>query len=69
MQAQHYLPNSKGDSTLTIGGYYTHELVCQHEDWKIPKARLTVTWTTGNRHIFEIARQRVAEGAEGAKRS
>jgi SnoaL-like domain len=69
MSAQHYLPNDKGDSTLTIGGYYTHEMVRTATDWKIRKARLTVTWTTGNRHIFELARQRVADGREGAKRS
>ena len=68
MQAQHYLPNGRGDSTLTIGGYYTHDLVRAETDWKIRKARLTVTWTTGNRHIFELARERFANGLEGAKR-
>jgi 3-phenylpropionate/cinnamic acid dioxygenase small subunit len=69
MSAQHYLPNSMGDSTLLIGGYYTHELVRAATDWKIRKARLTVTWTVGNRHVFELARQRVAEGREGAQRT
>ena len=69
VQAQHYLPNDKGDSTLTIGGYYTHELVRFPTDWKIRKARLTVTWTTGNRHIFELARERVAAGIIGQRRS
>ena len=68
MSAQHFLPNDKGDSTLLIGGYYTHDLVRTPTDWKIRRARLTVTWTTGNRQIFEIARQRVADGNEGAKR-
>jgi 3-phenylpropionate/cinnamic acid dioxygenase small subunit len=69
MSAQHYLPNSMGDSTLLIGGYYTHELIRAATDWKIRKARLTVTWTVGNRHVFELARQRVAEGREGAQRT
>jgi len=69
MSAQHYLPNSMGDSTLLIGGYYTHELVRAATDWKIRKARLTVTWTVGNRHVFELARQRVAEGREEAQRT
>jgi hypothetical protein len=69
MSAQHFLPNDKGDSTLLIGGYYTHDLVRTPTDWKIRKARLTVTWTVGNRHIFELARERVAEGKEGAHRT
>ena len=69
MSAQHYLPNDKGDSTLLIGGYYTHELVRAATDWKIRKARLTVTWTTGNRHVFSLARARVADGHEGERRS
>jgi hypothetical protein len=68
MSAQHYLPNDKGDSTLLIGGYYTHELVRTATDWKIRMARLTVTWTTGNRHVFDLARQRMKDGLEGAKR-
>ncbi|MFN0093656.1 MAG: nuclear transport factor 2 family protein [Dehalococcoidia bacterium] len=68
MSAQHYLPNDKGDSTLTIGGYYTHELVRCPSDWKIRRAKLTVTWTTGNRHIFELARARTAAGNEFPKR-
>ena len=69
MSAQHFLPNDKGDSSLLIGGYYTHDLVRTPTDWKIRKARLTVTWTVGNRHIFELARQRVADGKEGAQRT
>jgi 3-phenylpropionate/cinnamic acid dioxygenase small subunit len=69
MSAQHYLPNAQGDNTLLIGGYYTHDLVRAATDWKIRRARLTVTWTVGNRHIFELARQRVAEGKEGAQRT
>lgn len=69
MSAQHNLPNNQGDNTLLIGGYYTHDLVRTPVDWKIRKARLTVTWTEGNRHIFELARQRVAEGKDGAQRT
>ena len=69
MQAQHYLPNTKGDATLTLGGYYNHEMVRTATDWKIRKVRLTVTWTTGNRSIFELARQRVADGLEGPTRT
>ncbi len=68
VSAQHYLPNNQGDSTLLLGGYYTHELVRAATDWKIRKARLTVTWTTGNRHIFALARKRVEDGLAGPKR-
>ncbi len=72
MQAQHYLPNDQGDNTLTLGGYYTNTLVRGvaddgSDDWRIRRCQLTVTWTTGNRHIFELARARFAamEAGEG----
>ena len=61
MQAQHYLPNEKGDNALTLGGYYTNTLVRTGDGWRIRRCRLTVTWTTGNRHIFELARERYAQ--------
>lgn len=57
MQAQHYLPNNQGDNAYTLGGYYTNTLVRSGDGWKIRKCQLTVTWSTGNRHIFELARQ------------
>lgn len=60
MQAQHYLPNAHGENTLTLGGYYTNTLVRSGESWKIRKCHLTVTWTTGNRYIFELAAKRYA---------
>ena len=60
MQAQHYLPNDKGDSSLTLGGYYTNSLVRTGSGWRIRRCHLTVTWTTGNRHVFELARERYA---------
>lgn len=62
MQAQHYLPNDQGDNTLTLGGYYTNNLVRSGDGWKIRKCKLTVSWTTGNRHIFELASKRAAQG-------
>ena len=60
MQAQHYLPNDEGDNTLTLGGYYTNTLVRVGEGWRIRRCRLTVTWTTGNKHLFALARERWA---------
>lgn len=70
MQAQHFLPNDRGDATLTLGGYYTNALVRTPDGWRIRRCRLTVTWTTGNRHVFELARERYAAmqadgGADG----
>lgn len=65
MQAQHYLPNDKGGSTLTLGGYYTNSLVRIDEGWKIRRCQLSVTWTTGNRHIFELAKDRFNRGIAG----
>jgi len=65
MQAQHYLPNDKGDGTLTLGGFYTNSLVRIDGGWKICRCQLTVTWTTGNRHIFDLAKERVARGIAG----
>ena len=60
MQAQHYLPNDEGDSSLTLGGYYTNSLVRTKDGWRIRRCHLKVTWTTGNRQIFELARARYA---------
>jgi len=64
MQAQHFLPNDKGGNTLTLGGYYTNELVRTAEGWKIRKCKLTVTWTTGNRHVFDLARERYSKTSQ-----
>lgn len=59
VQAQHYLPNDKGDSTQTMGGYYTNRFVRTAAGWKICGCKLTLTWTTGNWHIFALARDRL----------
>ncbi len=68
VQAQHYLPNDKGDGTLTMGGYYTNRFARTPQGWKIRACKLTLTWTTGNWHIFALARERFEE-AEGRKGS
>ncbi|MFC1822105.1 nuclear transport factor 2 family protein [Thermodesulfobacteriota bacterium] len=60
MQAQHYLPNDKGDSSLTLGGYYTNKLVRTDNGWKICNCKLTVTWSTGNRHVFKLAQKQLS---------
>jgi 3-phenylpropionate/cinnamic acid dioxygenase small subunit len=60
VQARHYLPNDKGDSLQTLGGYYTNHFVRTPEGWKIRRCKLTVTWNEGNWHVFELARNRLA---------
>ena len=67
LQAQHYLPNDKGDSLQTMGGYYTNHFIRTPQGWRIKSCKLTLTWNTGNWHVFELARQRLAE-SEGAKK-
>jgi 3-phenylpropionate/cinnamic acid dioxygenase small subunit len=66
VQAQHYLPNDKGESTQTMGGYYTNRFVRTADGWKIRSCKLTVTWNIGNWHIFTLARERVDQ-ADGRK--
>lgn len=58
MYAQHFLPNDKGDNFLWIGGYYTNHVARTPSGWKFSKLKLTVTWTLGNRHIFDLANER-----------
>jgi len=61
MQAQHYLPTDTGGNCFTLGGYYTNTLVRTPQGWKICKCKLTVTWSDGNRGLFEEAARRFSE--------
>ncbi len=40
----------------TVGGYYTNSVVRTDAGWRIARCRLTVTWVTGDRSVFDIAR-------------
>ena len=60
MKAEHFLANDRGDNSIALGGYYTHELTRQPNGWKITKCKLTVTWNRGNRHLFQMAALRAA---------
>ena len=64
MYAQHYLPNDQGDNYLWLGGHYTNQVVRTAEGWKFSRVHLAVTWTTGNRHVFELSRERWASMQE-----
>ena len=66
VQAQHYLPNDRGDSTQTMGGYYTNHFVRTQHGWRIASCKLTLTWNKGNWGIFALARERMKQ-LEAAK--
>ena len=57
MQAQHFLADQPV-THCTLGGYYTNDLVRTDNGWKIEHCQLTVTWSTGDRGLFDVARQR-----------
>jgi 3-phenylpropionate/cinnamic acid dioxygenase small subunit len=61
VQAQHYLPNDQGDSTQTMGGYYTNHFVRTAHGWRIASCKLTLTWNKGNWGIFALARDRMKQ--------
>jgi 3-phenylpropionate/cinnamic acid dioxygenase small subunit len=60
VQAYHYLPNDEVEDLYTLGGYYENRLVRDAGSWKIRACRLTVTWTRGDRSLFERAAKRLA---------
>lgn len=71
MRAEHFLPNSEGDSLHTIGGHYTAQLTRTVEGWKLRRLELTVRWQSGNKHIMTLAGARAtainaAQAQEGS---
>ena len=68
MHAQHYFtPETMAEfgragavNFCTLGGYYTNLLVQGEDGWRIRSCALNVTWITGDRSIFELARHRKA---------
>lgn len=63
MKAEHFIANSLGDNFHTLGGHYTHRLKRHGDRWLIHATTLTVTWSRGNRQVYELARKRVTESA------
>ncbi|WP_319422626.1 nuclear transport factor 2 family protein [Pleurocapsa sp. FMAR1] len=56
-QAQHFLPNDRGNSLWTLGGRYFYSLVRTRKAWKIYGCTVHVTWTDGNLQIFDLAHE------------
>ena len=63
MQAEHFIANSDGDNSHTLGGYYDHKLRRKGEGWEIHATTLTVTWSRGNRDVYRLAAERVARSS------
>ncbi|MDX1580705.1 MAG: nuclear transport factor 2 family protein, partial [Alphaproteobacteria bacterium] len=53
--AQHVFVNPLGDNENTIGGFYNNHFVRTNEGWRIDKLQLNLTWSKGNRHIYQLA--------------
>jgi hypothetical protein len=60
--AHHFFANTKEEGLCTLGGYYSNMFVREQSRWKIAALKLTVTWSMGNRHVFELARQKWIAG-------
>jgi hypothetical protein len=60
MQAEHFIANTLGDASHTLGGYYVHRLRRGTDGWRIHATTLKVLWSRGNRHVYQLAAERVA---------
>ena len=59
LHAQHYLEDTKGGDTYTVGGTYEDELVRTNEGWRIKHRKLVTTWVEGNPGLVDAARERM----------
>jgi hypothetical protein len=59
LQAQHVFKNDLGGDQNVIAGYYTYDMLRTTDGWRIKNYSLTVTWTTGNAGIWELAAERL----------
>jgi len=70
LAAEHFIfgrEDQDEDESLTLGGYYTNELVRAPAGWIICASTLTVTWHRGNFDLFEQSRQRYLRGEVSPK--
>ena len=66
MKAEHFIADQLGNSSHTLGGHYTHRLKRTGDGWKIHATTLNVTWSRGNRQVYDMARQRAEAQEAGA---
>lgn len=59
--ATHSFPNPLGGHLWTVAGRYRYRVVRLEGAWKIAACKIWVTWASGNRGIFDLAR-RAAQG-------
>lgn len=55
VRAEHFLANSEGDGSVTLGGHYTFRLKRTRDGWRICGFRLTATWHRGNQGLYAMA--------------
>jgi len=53
--ALHYLPNTSGQDTWRVMGYYDHHLVKTVQGWKVDQMKFTVTLIEGNHDLPNMA--------------
>lgn len=58
LHAQHYLENTAGGDTYTVGGTYEDEIIRTRDGWKIKHRKLITTWVEGNHDVIEAAIKR-----------
>ena len=58
MQAQALPPQRRGRQHPHVGRLLHQHPRAHRRRWRIRRCQLTVTWTTGNKHIFVLARER-----------
>ena len=59
LHAQHYLEETKGGDTYTVGGNYEDEIIRTSDGWRIKHRKLMVTWVEGNPDLVDAARERM----------
>ena len=58
--AEHFLNNSIGDRSITMGGIFKIQSVRTPSGWKIKRWHLAVLWYRGNPAIYRLAQERAA---------
>jgi hypothetical protein len=65
LHGQHYLEDAGG---YILSGYYTYGAVRTPEGWRISRVQFTKTWDSGDPVVFELGRERLAQGTASRSR-